>query len=376
MPRSTTHWFDDAGAARLVEEERVRLEPGAKVEGTIVDAASGEPIAAAEVRAGSESDEPDAISDERGSFRFWVDMSTRALKVRAKALRFEGTDADLALWNGVVIDPPSVTLRLHRREPGPRGTVDVTVLDAWERPLESALVWLEEIHDPVASPLAGTAPPGAPEIDERAKVKTDADGHGLVPDVRIGRTYRVCASRRGHVAGRATTPVRFDAGKSTGHAIVVLEDLGSFVVTVLDPMGEPVTGFVDFRADLDPGAGRRRRRLRRRVESRAPAPPWVVERHRGRNVPLRPGRAGQAPLERPSRRVPLGREFARDPRRQGDRTHAAARQGSHDSRDGGGPRGTSRRASQRAGGASPGALRDGRRGSHPRASRARCDVRL
>jgi hypothetical protein len=56
------------------------------------------------------------------------------------------------------------------------------------------------------------------------------------------------------VDGHTTAPVRLDVGQTTGHAIVVLEDLGSLVVTVLDPAGEPATGDVDLWADPEQDA--------------------------------------------------------------------------------------------------------------------------
>ncbi len=337
MPRSTTHWFDDAGAARLVEEESVRLEPGAKVEGTIVDAASGEPIAAAEVRAGSESEVPDAIADARGAFRFWVDRSTRELHVHVTAAGFVGTHVELALWNGVVIEPRSHTIALRSRNAGPTGSVEITVVDATGEPFEGAHVWLEAVEEPGAPAWSDDDTGDGATFDANADRRTNVRGRCVVAGVPLRRAYDVRASALGHAGGRSPVPMRLDAGQTPARADVVLGQVGSLVVKVLDPTAAPRAATWNSGRPPSPAP----------ATASTPSSAWpaastrAAAPRRSRHVPIHDDRSRGPRPPRDSRRVPRRRRIGGDSPRRREHAHAAPGQGRRDPRHGRGRRGTS-----------------------------------
>jgi protocatechuate 3,4-dioxygenase beta subunit len=231
-------------------ETTLWLEPGVSLDGTVVDARDGRPVADAvvDVRGGGQAANVSSVggrasygavrTDADGRFRtpglpfdFIVTMSVRArgyrLAERSMSLQaVEGARAPLEF----------------RLEPG--GTLRGTVRDADGAPVAGARVVVRPRDAegsagddvPNAFPQEGAEPP--------IRVATDARGEYVAEGLALETAYCAVASADGHARSNASCEARPTAERPEARADLALRRPGRLLVRVRGPGGEPVGGEV------------------------------------------------------------------------------------------------------------------------------------
>lgn len=224
------------------------LEPGALVEGVVVDT-SGEPIVGAAVSSSLKqrrsanniriaisaggSGAPDAVTDARGRFRLGPIDADEAHTLRASAEGFATATTD-------VLDlQPRRTKRGVRLELSPGRTVVGRVVGPEGEPLSEAEVSFEPARQ--GGRMVFRMGPGGPPLAEHHGGTTDADGSFRIAGLDPG-TYDITIRRRGYARfkqGGLEVPEADEATDVGEFSLVLGAQIQGYVI---DPEGTPIEG--------------------------------------------------------------------------------------------------------------------------------------